>query len=76
VTGSDVPPSFRLAYAPGVTPTKWLRTWNERLPKVPLTLIPVPAVAAADVVRDQGADAALLRLPTDRTGLHAISLYT
>jgi DNA-binding transcriptional LysR family regulator len=61
---------------PGVTPTKWVRIWNERLPRVPLSLIQVPAAEAAALVRDQGADAALLRLPIDRTGLHAIPLYT
>jgi DNA-binding transcriptional LysR family regulator len=59
-----------------VTPTKWVRTWTERSPEVPLTLIRVSAVEAADMVRDRGADAALLRLPIDRTGLHAIPLYT
>jgi DNA-binding transcriptional LysR family regulator len=46
------------------------------LPEVPLTLIQVPAADAADMVRDRGADAVLLRLPIDRTGLHAIPLYT
>lgn len=46
------------------------------MPAVPLTLIRVSAAEAADVVRSGGADAALLRLPTDRTGLHAIPLYT
>ncbi|MPZ82282.1 MAG: LysR family transcriptional regulator [Actinophytocola sp.] len=76
MTGSDVPPSFRLAYVPGVTPTKWVRTWNEPSPDVPLTLIQVPAAEAADMVRDRHADAVLLRLPIDRTGLHAIPLYT
>ncbi|WP_020391279.1 LysR substrate-binding domain-containing protein [Kribbella catacumbae] len=69
-------PSFRLAYVPGVTPTKWVRIWNERLPRVALELIPVAAAEAADVVRAGGADAALLRLPIDRTGLNAIPLYT
>jgi DNA-binding transcriptional LysR family regulator len=59
-----------------VTPTKWVRTWHERLPDVALTLVQVPAAEAADLVRDGGADAALLRLPIDRTGLHAIPLYT
>jgi DNA-binding transcriptional LysR family regulator len=59
-----------------VTPTKWVRIWNERLPEVPLTLIQVPAAEAADMVRDRGADAVLLRLPIDQTGLHAIPLYT
>jgi DNA-binding transcriptional LysR family regulator len=76
VTGSDVPPSFTLAYVPGVTPAKWVRIWNERVPEVPLTLIQVPAAEAASMVRDHGADAVLLRLPTDRTGLHAIPVYT
>jgi DNA-binding transcriptional LysR family regulator len=71
-----VPPSFRLAYVPGVTPSKWVRTWNERVPEVPLTLIRVPASEAAAMVRERGADAVLLRLPIDRTGLHAIPLYT
>lgn len=50
--------------------------WNERLPAVPLTLVQVAAAEAADPVRDREADAVLLRLPTDRTGLHAIPLYT
>jgi DNA-binding transcriptional LysR family regulator len=70
------PPSFRLAYVPGATPAKWVRTWQERLPDVPLHLVAVDADGAADLVRAGGADAALLRLPTDRTGLHAIPLYT
>lgn len=76
MTGSDVPPSFRLGYVPGVTPTKWVRLWNERLPRVRLELIQVTAAEAAAAVRDGNAEAALLRLPIDRTGLHAIPLYT
>jgi len=69
-------PSFRLAYVPGVTPTKWVRIWNERLPRVQLELVGVTAAEAADLVRTGGADAAFLRLPIDRTGLNAIPLYT
>jgi DNA-binding transcriptional LysR family regulator len=69
-------PTFRLAYVPGVTPTKWVRIWNERLPRVALELVGVPAAEAADLVRAGGAEAALLRLPIDRDGLHAIPLYT
>lgn len=76
VTGPDVPPAeFRLGYVPGVTPTKWVRLWNERLPRVRLSLVQVPAAEAPDLLRGQGADAALLRLPIDRTGLHAIPVY-
>ncbi|PLW65906.1 LysR family transcriptional regulator [Streptomyces sp. SCUT-3] len=76
MTGSEESPSFRLAYVPGATPAKWVRIWNERLPDVPLVLVPVPADGASDLLRARGADAALLRLPTDRTGLSAIPLYT
>ncbi|MGX7827929.1 LysR family transcriptional regulator substrate-binding protein [Actinokineospora sp. 24-640] len=72
MTGS----SFRLAYVPGVTPDKWVRVWNERSPEVPLNLVQAPAADAAAMVLDRQVDAALLRLPRDRAGLHAIPLYT
>ncbi|MET7887986.1 LysR family substrate-binding domain-containing protein [Streptomyces avermitilis] len=75
MTGSEVTPSFRLAYVPGVTPAKWVRIWNERLPDIPLTLVPVPAAEASDLLRDGGADAGFVRLPIDRTDLSAIPLY-
>ncbi|SCE26540.1 LysR substrate binding domain-containing protein [Streptomyces sp. DvalAA-14] len=70
-----MPPSFRLAYVPGVTPTKWVRIWNERLPAVPLTLVAVAAAEASRVLRDGEADAGLLRLPVDGADLSAIPLY-
>ncbi|OWA00667.1 LysR family transcriptional regulator [Streptomyces sp. CS113] len=76
MTGSEAPPSFRLAYVPGVTPDKWARIWNERLPDVPLALTQVSAAGAAGVLLDGGADAGLVRLPVDRTLLSAIPLYT
>ncbi|MDA4888151.1 LysR substrate-binding domain-containing protein [Streptomyces sp. MS2A] len=76
MTGSEAPPSFRLAYVPGVTPDKWVRIWNERLPDVPLALAQVPAAGASRVLLDGDADAGLVRLPVDRTLLSAIPLYT
>ncbi|GEC05040.1 hypothetical protein SSP24_26950 [Streptomyces spinoverrucosus] len=76
MTGSEAPPTFRLAYVPGATPGKWVRIWNERLPDVPLTLISVTAAEASDVLRDGGADAGIVRLPVDRTVFSAIPLYT
>lgn len=76
MTGSEASPTFRLAYVPGVTPAKWVRIWNERLPDVPLVLVPVPAADASDVLRRGEADAGLVRLPVDRTVLSAIPLYT
>ncbi|MFD4034212.1 LysR family transcriptional regulator substrate-binding protein [Streptomyces sp. NPDC058637] len=76
MTGSETPSSFRLAYVPGVTPTKWVRIWNERLPGIPLTLVGVPAAGAAALLRGGDADAGFVRLPVDRTDLSAIPLYT
>lgn len=76
MTDSQVTPSFRLAYVPGVTPTKWVRIWNERLPDVPLTLVAVAPGEAFELLRGGGADAGFVRLPVDRTDLSAIPLYT
>ncbi|WP_030147238.1 MULTISPECIES: LysR family substrate-binding domain-containing protein [unclassified Streptomyces] len=76
MTGSEVSPSFRLVYVPGVMPDKWVRIWNERYPDVPLTLAQVPAGAAAGRLRGGEADAGLVRLPVDRTVFSAIPLYT
>ncbi|WP_063787285.1 LysR substrate-binding domain-containing protein [Streptomyces sp. NBRC 110028] len=76
MTGSEESPSFRLAYVPGVTPAKWVRIWNERLPDVPLHLVAVSAAEVPEVLRGGGADAGLVRLPVDRTVFSAIPLYT
>ncbi|MFE3032766.1 LysR substrate-binding domain-containing protein [Streptomyces canus] len=76
MTDSPEPPSFRLAYVPGVTPAKWVRIWHERLPDIRLELVQVAPAEASDVLRDGGADAGLVRLPVDRTVFSAIPLYT
>ncbi|MFJ5093794.1 LysR family substrate-binding domain-containing protein [Streptomyces sp. NPDC088557] len=76
---SDSPsgaPSFRLAYVPGVTPSKWVRVWHERLPDVSLGLLPVTPAEAFGALRDGTADAGLVRLPVDGDDLSAIPLYT
>ncbi|THA24767.1 LysR family transcriptional regulator [Streptomyces sp. RKND-216] len=76
MTSSSPASPFRVAYVPGVTPTKWVRIWNERLPGIPLALVPVSAAEAPDLLRDGGADAGFVRLPVDRTYFSAIPLYT
>ena len=76
MTDTQATSPFRLAYVPGVTPTKWVKVWNERLPQVPLTLLPLPASEGDPTLRQGGADAGLVRLPVDRTVLSAIPLYT
>ncbi|MGQ0465302.1 MAG: LysR family transcriptional regulator substrate-binding protein [Sporichthyaceae bacterium] len=67
--------AFRLAFVPGVTPDKWVRMWSERRPRVPLDLVAAGNDEAVPLIRTGAVDAALLRLPIDRTGLHAIPLY-
>ncbi|MFJ8253032.1 LysR family substrate-binding domain-containing protein [Streptomyces sp. NPDC094466] len=76
MTGSDIPSSFRLAYVPGVTPTKWVRVWRERLPDTSLDLVQATAAEAPGLLAGGGADAGLVRLPVDRSVLSAIPLYT
>jgi DNA-binding transcriptional LysR family regulator len=67
---------FRLGYVPGVTPGKWARMWAERRPHVPLELVTATTDEALELIRTGALDAALVRLPIDRTGLHTIPLYT
>ncbi|MFJ4693279.1 LysR family substrate-binding domain-containing protein [Streptomyces sp. NPDC088766] len=76
MTDSADSPSFRLAYVPGVTPAKWARTWQERLPDVPLVLLQTAPAEAPVMLREGTADAAFVRLPVDRTVFSAIPLYT
>lgn len=68
-------PTLRLGYVPGATPAKWARVWADRHPDVALELIALPAATAADAVRSGTVDVALLRLPTDTSGLAVIPLY-
>ncbi|MFJ5229428.1 LysR family substrate-binding domain-containing protein [Kitasatospora sp. NPDC088391] len=67
---------FRLVYVPGVTPTKWLRVWEERLPDVRLELLQSEQAPGHALLLAGGAEAGLVRLPVDRTVLSAIPLYT
>lgn len=67
--------SLNVGYIPGGTPAKWARVWAQRHPAVTLTLTAVTAAAAADAVRSGAVDVALLRLPTDTSGLAVIPLY-
>ncbi|WP_042421551.1 LysR family substrate-binding domain-containing protein [Streptacidiphilus anmyonensis] len=76
MTETPASSSFRLAYVPGVTPSKWARVWSERLPETRLELVLVQADAGGPVLRAGDADAGLVRLPVDKDQLHAIPLYT
>jgi DNA-binding transcriptional LysR family regulator len=76
VTEPSATAVFRLGYVPGVTPGKWARIWADRRPRVPLELVATTTDEAVELIRTGAVDAALVRLPIDRTGLHRIPLYT
>lgn len=63
------------AYVAGVTPGKWIRRWEERMPDVPLHSFMSDDGAQLEVLRDGSADLSFVRLPVDRDGLHVIPLY-
>ena len=65
---------FRLGYVPGATPGKWARTWRDRL-EVRLELVQVDAADAVAALERGDLDAAIARLPVDKTRLSAIALY-
>lgn len=66
---------FRVAFVPGVTPGKWVRTWEERR-LGPLEVLMVDEQVQRSVLYDGTADMCLARQPLDRGGLHFIPLYT
>lgn len=69
------PRTFRLGAVPGATPGTWIARWRERMPQVALELIPISAATQRQALDSGEIDAALVRLPIDRDGLEAITLY-
>ncbi|MEJ3403840.1 LysR family transcriptional regulator substrate-binding protein [Rathayibacter sp. YIM 133350] len=67
---------LRLGFVAGVTPTKWLRIWNERRPNDRLEAFPTDPAQQTDAVRQGDADMAFVRLPVDADGLNLIPLYS
>lgn len=65
---------FRLGAIPGATPGTWIARWRERRPN-PLELVPLTVAHQRDALVAGQVDAALVRLPIDRDGLHVIPLY-
>lgn len=66
---------FRVGFVTGATPDKWAGIWRERYPRERLELVPVLEPEQETVLRAGEVDMALVRLPIDREGLHAIPLY-
>ncbi|MET1087338.1 MAG: LysR substrate-binding domain-containing protein [Arthrobacter sp.] len=66
---------LRFAYVAGVTPGKWIRRWEERMPDVPLHSFMSEDGAQLSVLLDGSADLSFVRLPVEREGLSVIPLY-
>jgi DNA-binding transcriptional LysR family regulator len=69
------PRVLRIAYVAGVTPGKWIRRWEERMPDIPLEAFMVDDEAQLGSLRDGKADMGFVRLPVEREGLSVIPLY-
>lgn len=69
----EEPRSFRLGVIPGATPGKWIDAWKQRMPNVPLELVPIDVADQRSALDD--VDAALVRLPLTDDAIHVIALY-
>lgn len=67
--------SLRLGAVEGATPGKWIDVWKERMPRHPLELVPLTVADQRAAVASGTVDAAIVRLPLERTGLQVIPLY-
>lgn len=63
---------LRVAFVPGVVPTKWFRRWNDRM-DVPLSEIPHDD--PAQLIATGEADMALVRTHAVDSELHEVTLY-
>lgn len=66
---------FVVAFVLGVTPGKWARIWEERLPEHPLFLEPLAPGDALAGIEAGTVHAAFVRLPVDDAELSSIPLY-
>ncbi|TFB15866.1 transcriptional regulator [Microbacterium sp. 3H14] len=69
----EAPRTFRLGAVPGATPGKWIDAWKQRMPRVPLELVPIEVATQREAL--DAIDAALVRLPLTDESLHIIPLY-
>ncbi len=74
-TARPAEPGLRVGYVPGVTLTKWRRVWAERLPGVPLEVVPVDQARQREELLSGRVAMCFVRLPLDTDGLHLIPLY-
>ena len=66
---------LRVGFVPGVTLTKWRRIWSDRFRRIPLEVVEVAESDQRSALMEGRVDMCFVRLPIDRTDLHAIPLY-
>ncbi|MGP6172472.1 LysR substrate-binding domain-containing protein [Microbacterium sp. A204] len=68
------PRTFRLGVVPGATAGKWIDTWKQRMPRIPIEIVPIEFASQRAAIEE--VDAALVRRPLeDIDDLHVIPLY-
>ncbi|MEV8267949.1 LysR family substrate-binding domain-containing protein [Microbacterium sp. NPDC076911] len=72
----EMPPRFTLGVIPGATPGKWIDAWNARMPRTSLDLVQLSAAEQHHALMRGEVDAAIVRLPINKDGLHVIELYS
>ncbi|GAA0998644.1 LysR family substrate-binding domain-containing protein [Subtercola frigoramans] len=72
----DTTAPFTIAFAVGVTVTKWTRIWQERHPDVPLVVFRSEPGEQTAVLVDGRADVSFVRMPIDSEAFSAIALYS
>jgi DNA-binding transcriptional LysR family regulator len=67
--------TLRLRYVAGVSPSRWLKVWEELRPDLPLEAVRVEEHDQLAALTAGEADLAFVRLPVDSTGLHTVQLW-
>ena len=68
-------PVLRVGFVPGVTLTKWRRSWSERFPRLPLDVVEVAETDQHAALEHEQVDMCFVRLPLDSDRCHVIPLY-
>lgn len=71
----EAPADFTIAFAAGVTLTRWTRAWQQRQRHIPLAFLPTDATNQVSALHEGLADVSFVRLPIVRKGLSIIPLY-
>lgn len=68
-------PTLRVGFVPGVTLTRWRRTWAERYPRLGLDVVEVEQADQRAALTDERVDMCFVRLPMETDRLHVVGLY-